>query len=115
MDRAEIAANKSEEIAGFREGIAPNGKVALRSGDGAGIDFVAVAEKNRRFRNIGFDTHLVYAEYIRPIEEIGDAAKTFRLALCAIGRTRAVEPHQPGVGGGIGLGDDFKLERLLRR
>ena len=56
------------------------------------------------------DARGVDREHVGPVEEIGDAAKAFRLALGATVAARPVEAHQLGVGGGIDLGDDLERE-----
>ena len=59
---------------------------------------IAVGQKHRRFRSIRLDPHAIGREHVGAIEEIGYAAKAFRLALRAIGRARAIKPHELGVG-----------------
>src|SRR5208337_4709257 len=49
------------------------------------------------------------------VEEIGDAAKAFGLALRAIGGAGAIEAHELRVGRRIDDGLDLELERTVRR
>ena len=78
-------------------------------------DQIAVGEKHRRLGFVGLDARGVNRHHVRPVEEVGDAAEAFGLALRAIGRAGAVEAHQLGIGGGIDDGLDGKLERPVRR
>ena len=78
-------------------------------------DRIAVAKKDRRLGAVALDPSRINAEHIGPIEEICDATEAFRLALRAISRAGAVQPHQFSVGGGIEFGFDFQFETASRR
>ncbi len=76
---------------------------------------IAVGEQHRRFVFVGFDAGGVDRHHVRPVEEVGDAAKTLGLALRAIGVAGAVKPHELGIAGWIDDGFDVELERPVRR
>ena len=78
------------------------------------VDEVAVGEEHRRLGFLRLDARGVGREHVGPVEEIGDAAKAFGLALGAPVAARPVKPHQLGVGGGIDLGDEREREGLRR-
>ena len=74
---------------------------------------IAVGEQHRRLGPVGLEPHAIGRQHVGTIEEIGDAAKPLRLALRAIGRARAIEAHQLGVGRRIEPGLDRERERPL--
>ena len=76
---------------------------------------IAVGQQHRRFAFVGFDARGVDRHHVRPIEEIGDAAKAFGLALGAIGRAGAVKPHELRIADGIDDCFDFEFEWAVRR
>ena len=49
------------------------------------LDEIAVGEQHRRFFDIGLDACGVDRHHVRPVGEIGDAAKALRLTLGAKG------------------------------
>ena len=81
-----------------------------RAGNDAGRDRIAVGEQHRSGCGVGLDPHRIDGERVGPVDEIGDAAKAFRLALGAIGVARAVEARQRRVGLRIAQGDGFERE-----
>ena len=81
----------------------------------AAFNRVAVAKQNRRLAAIGLDARGEHGQYVRAIQEIGDATKPLRLALGAIGRAGTIKAHELGVGGGVDLRLYNQRERLLRR
>ena len=93
LDAAEIAGDQREQIGRLRERIVPDGVVPA-AGKVAALDRVAVGKQQRRFAAQRLDADRVDRENVRAVEEIGDAAKAFGLALRAIDAARAVEPHQ---------------------
>ncbi len=114
--QAEPAAHQREQVRGLRE----TDRARPRS-DGpcrhlAGRDEVAVGEQHRRVRacsasmRVGVDRH-----HVRPVEEIGDAAEAFRLALRAVVRRSTDKGPELRIGGGIDPRFDFKPERPARR
>ena len=84
-------------------------------GNIAALDEIAVREQHRRLAFVRFDARRVDRHHVRPVEKIGDAAKTLRLALRAIGRAGPVEAHESGIRCGIDGGLDLELERPVRR
>src|SRR5208283_1907120 len=64
---------------------------------------------------VGLDARGVDRHHIRPVEEIGEAAKAFGLALRAIGGAGAIKAHELRVGRRIDDGLDLELERAVRR
>src|SRR5580698_1497761 len=90
-DMAEIAGDQRKQIGRLLVGIAPDREVT--------------AGRSR------FAPHTVGRKHVRPVEEIGDAAKALRLALRAIGGARAIEAHELGVGRRIEARLDRERER----
>src|SRR5262245_23851674 len=80
----QITANQREQVARLRIGIAPDRVVALAARADAVFDRIAVGEQDRRLAALGLDARGVGRQHVGAIEEIGDAAKTLRLALCAV-------------------------------
>ena len=113
-DVGEIAGDDGEEVAGLLERIAPDREVPARPRLARRFE-IAVGEQHRRFGLVRLEPHAIGREHVGPIEEIGDAAEAFGLALRAIGRARAIEPHQLGVGGRIEPRLDAQRERPARR
>ena len=105
-DAAEAAADEGEEIGGLGVRVVPDGVMPVRAFDGAALDQVAVAEKDRRLVAVGLDARGVDAEHVGTVEEIGDAAEALGLALGAVIAARAVEAHELGVRGRVDLGLD---------
>jgi hypothetical protein len=81
----------------------------------AALDEIAVAEQHRRLLAIGLDAGGVDGKDIRPVKEIGDAAKTFRLALRAVDAARSIQPHQLAIGSRIDDRLDLDAERIVGR
>ncbi len=109
-----IAADQGKKIRRLGEGIVPDGEVTAGAGNVALRDRIAVRQQHGRGGAVGFDAHGIDGEHVGPVEEIGDAAEAFGLALGAIGAARAIEAGQGGVRLGIAQGDDFKGEGLSR-
>ena len=61
------------------------------------------------------DAHREDGKIVGPVEETGDVAEAFRLALGAEHAAGLVKPFQRGVGGGRDLGDDFQGETVRHR
>ena len=98
LDAGEPAADQREQIGGLWEGIVPHREVPVVPGTSPCSIEIAVGEQDRRLALVGLDARRVDRHHVRPVEEIGDAAKAFRLALRAIDAVRAVEAHQLRVG-----------------
>ena len=109
-DVAEIARHQREQIDGFGNGSRqrakwrpPGSSPALdadcRSTAARAQDFLSASMRVSNLRQI-----------VGPVEEIGDAAKAFRLALRAENAVRHVKPFERGVVGGRDFGYDFKRE-----
>ena len=113
--QAKLAADQREQIAGLLERIVPDREMPVGAGHVALGDQIAVGEKDRRFAFVGLDARGVDRHHVGPVEEIGNAAETFGLALCAIGGAGAVKSHELGVGRRIDHGLDLERERLVRR
>ena len=94
--------------------VVPDREMPVRPA-GRRFDEIAVGEQHRHVGAVGFDARRVDRHHVRAVEEIGDAAEAFGLALRAIGAVGAIQPHQLGVGGRIDRGFDLELERALRR
>ena len=92
----------------------PQREMPARAGDYAGRDGIAIGEQHRSDSAVGLDPHRIDGERVGPVDEIGDAAKAFRLALGAIGVARAVEARQRRVGLGIAERDGLEREGLRR-
>ena len=114
FDTGEIAADQREQIGRLGKRIVPDGEMPRRAGHLAAVDEIAVGEKNRGFALIGFDPRRINRHHIRPVEEISDAPKAFGLALRAIGRAGAVQPHELRIAGRIDDGLDGEFERPVR-
>src|SRR5712671_1154069 len=97
FDECKFAADEGKQIGRFREGIVPDREMAIGVCDRARGDQIAVGEQHRGVSDIGFDAGGVDGHYVRPIREIGDAAKALGLALGAIGRARAIETAEVSV------------------
>ena len=92
----------------------PDGEVAAGAGEIALRQRIAVRQKHRRGRAVGLDAHGIDGEHVGPVDEVGDPAEAFGLALGAIGPARAVEAGKGGVRVRIANGHDFKGEGLGR-
>ena len=95
--------------------IAPYGELAA-----GGVRFargfeIAVGEQHRRLGPVRLEAHTIRRENVGAIEKIGNAAKPLGLALGAIGRARAIEADELGVGPRIETGLDRELEGTLWR
>ena len=110
----EIAADERKKIRRLGEGIVPDGEVALGAGDVAMRQRIAVGQKHGRRFAFGLDAHGVDGEHVGPVDEIGDAAETLRLALGAIGAARAVEAGKRRVRVRIACRHDVEREGLGR-
>ena len=95
FDAGEIAADQREQIGRLRERIVPDGEMAA-AGQIAAVDEVAVGQQHRRFFLVGLDARGVDRHHVGPVEEIGDAAETFRLALRAIVAARCGKARRAG-------------------
>ena len=69
----------------------------------AAFDAVAVGQQHRILLLVRLDAHGEDREIVGPVEEIGDAAEAFRLALGAEHAAGEEQAFQRGVGGGIDL------------
>ena len=105
-DAAEAAADEGEEIGGLGVRVVPDGVMPVRAVDAPALDQVAVAEQHRRLVAVRLDPGGVDGQHVGTVEEIGDAAEAFGLALGAVIAARAVEAHQLGVRGRVDLGLD---------
>ncbi len=109
MDAAQIARDQREQIAGLGERIVPHREMfAARKVAVAGQ--IAVRKQRRIARLVRFDARRIDSQHIGPVEEIGDAAKTFGLALRAEDALGNVKPFQRGVVHRRNFGDDFQRE-----
>ena len=115
LERAEIAGDQREQIGRLRERVVPDGEMAA-AGKLACRDRIAVGQQQRRFLGVGLDADRVDRQDIGPVEEIGDAAKAFGLALRAIDAARPVKPHQRlvAVRRDLGLDGQEEAARLRR-
>ena len=95
--------------------IAPDGEMAAGRLRFASRFEIAVGQKHRRLGPVCLDPHAIGREHVGAIEKISDAAKALGLALGAIGRARAIEPHELGVGGRIEARLDRERECPSRR
>src|SRR5690606_27771110 len=77
---AEIAGNQGEQVGRFGKGVVPDGKVPA-IGQVAALVGVAVRKKQWRLDAPRLDPNRVDRQYVRAIEEIGDAPETLGLAL----------------------------------
>ena len=111
----ELAADQREQIARLRERIVPDREMPVGPGDVALRHEIAVGEQHRRVVFVGLDARRVDRHHVRPVEEIGDAAEAFGLALRAVDVAGAVKPHELGVAGRIDHGLDLEFERPVRR
>ncbi len=93
----------------------PDRIMPVRSGDVAGLNPVAVAQEDRRFRLSRLNPRRIDRQHIRAVEEIGDAAKAFRLALRRIDAVGPVKTHQRLVGRRVQRRDDLQHEGIGRR
>ena len=118
----EIPCHHGEQVTGFGERVVPDGSVttALKF---LFADQITVAEQNGAGLAAGLEGHCIHRENIRPVRKIRNLAKSFRLALCAVGALRAIKPLQRGVvlradinagakGASIGHRLDHQLPRL---
>jgi hypothetical protein len=96
VDRAEIAGDHGKQVARLRKRVFPHGKMAAVPGIAA-LKQVTVGQQHRRQFAVGDHLDLVDGQVVGPVEEIGDAAKAFGLALRAPGAAGPIESHKPGV------------------
>ena len=96
LQHAQIARHQREQITGFRERIVPHHEMASAR-QIALFNRVAVRQQHRIFRLVGFDAGGEHGQIVRPVEEIGDAAEAFSLALGAENTAGEVKPFQCGV------------------
>ena len=115
LDAGERAAHQREQIGRLGKRIVPDGEMAAGARQVACFGHIAVGEQHRRVGFVGLDAGGVDSHHVGTVGEIGDAAKTFGLALGAIDPTRAIEAHQLRVGGWVDLGLDLEPERPRRR
>src|SRR5690606_34997093 len=106
---AEIAGNQGEQVGRLGKGVVPDGKVPA-IGQVAALDGIAVRKKQWRLDAPRLDPNRVNRQYVRAIEEIGDAPETLGLALGAIDSAGAVKPHQCLVCGSVHLRFNFEFE-----
>src|SRR5581483_6378430 len=90
----------------------PDGEVPPRARDVAMSHRVAVGEQNGGYLSLGLDTDGVDREHIGPVEEEGDAAEAFRLALSAVGAARQVKTGKRSVGLRVAIGDELEREGM---
>ena len=93
----------------------PDREMPARAGQVAGGDEIAIGEQHRRVGLLGLDAGGVDRHDVGTVEEIGEAAEAFRLALGAVDRARTIEAHELGVGGWVDDGLDLQPERAVRR
>jgi hypothetical protein len=113
FDAGEIPAHQGEQVARLGERVVPGGEMPAVA-EVARVDQVAVGEKDRRFLFVGLDACRVDRHDVRTVGKIGDTAKTFGLALRAIGRARAIEAHELRVGRRVHDGLDLQREGPVR-
>src|SRR6516165_8275104 len=94
--RDQIAGDEREEIGRLRVRVDPFRPVPAVARLAA-LDRIAVRQQHRKARLLSDDRCRVPGHDIRPIGEIGDPAKAFRLALSAEISARHVEPREGGV------------------
>jgi hypothetical protein len=80
-----------EQVAGLGERVVPLGKVlAVRKL--TLFQQIAVGQQHREALLVGAQQHVVDGHHIRPVQEVGDAAKALGLALREETAARGVEP-----------------------
>jgi hypothetical protein len=115
FDVGKLATHEREQIGGLLERIVPHGEMPSGAGHVALGNEIAVGQQHRCFAFVGFDARGIDRHDVRPVKEIGDAAKALGFALGAIGLASAVQPHELRVAHGIDNRLDFKLEWAVRR
>ena len=108
-----LAALCKDPVLGKR--VVPDGKMAVGAGNIAGCDEIAVGEEHRRLRLGCLDAGGVDRHHVGAIEEIGDAAEAFGLALRAVDRSGTIEAGELGIGGRIEHGLDLESKGTLWR
>ena len=114
-ENGEIAGDEREQIAGLLERIAPDRRNGARFSPSPVASRLPLASSTGASALVGLEPHAIGREHVGPVGKIGDAAEALGLALRAIGRARAIEPHQLGVGGGIEPRLDPQREGPARR
>ena len=82
--RAQISANKGEEVGRLGKGVFPLHALAAVI-QGLGSDPVAIGKQNRVALAVGGDRRRVARHHIRTVEHVGDTSKAVRLTLRAKG------------------------------
>ncbi len=113
LDRDEVAGDQREEIGGLGVWIDPFRPMPPVVGL-ARAGRVAVRQQHRKPRLVGGDRRRVAGHHIRPVEEIGDPAEAFGLALGAEIAARHVEAGELGVALGRNAGLDLEGECVGR-
>ena len=90
------ARHQGEQIAGLGEWVMPFGEMAAVV-EIARLKQVAVRQQHRVLGLVGAQQHGVFGHHIRTVEEIGNAAKAFGLALGKEAAARGVEAGQRAV------------------
>ena len=109
IDDSEVSGHQCEQVGWLRERIVPDGKMPA-IGQFACLNGIAVRQQDRCFILLRFDAHGIDAQDVGAVDEVGDAAKTFRLALRAIHIVGAIEPHQRAVARRVESRDDRQRE-----
>ena len=107
----QVAGHQGEQVAGLGEGIFPNSVVASFF-QVALLDGIAVGKQHRIVRPIRFDAHPVPGHDVGPVGEVGDPAKTLRLALGAVHAVGHVQAFQTGVVLRPDTGDHLQIEGI---
>ena len=89
----------------------PQGKVAIVF-QRAAVKPVAVGQQHGVLRLVAFDPHRENREIVGPVEEPGDMAKAFRLALGAEHTGRLIQAFQRRVGSGCDLRHRFQHKMI---
>ncbi len=89
----EIAGDECEQVARFGERVVPLGEVAPVV-QRAFFDQVAVGQQHRVLRLVGAQRDAEHRHHVGPVEEVGDAAESLRLALREQARARGVQARE---------------------
>ena len=114
----QLARDQRKQVAGFAMWIYPAREVpslVAFTGQIAVLDQIAVGQQHRVARLVGAQRHAVARHHIRAIKKIGDAAKSFGLALGEERVVADVQSHQLAVLGRGAGGEYFYLEVARRR
>ncbi len=112
----QAARHQGEQVGGFLVRVYPFGKVPGAIGavfQWAFFHQVAVGQQHGVLQLVGPQCDRVAGHHIRAVQEVGDAAEAFGLALGEEGVLADVEAHQLGVFGRCAGGEDFQVDRLI--